>query len=198
VDFVLANPGSLAQEVLVQVKSPDVPGEVVQGRAFGGDNDVHVWLAVGGGVSESGRWKKGAIGQLPSPAAMPAIIVVHAHRHGSLALDPRIETNLVGSTVQYECGRVALPRNCRGAFFSPDWSHCGAVVLLDNLRGVEEFLYTCTVFINPNASAAARCNREWFRGARVNYLDDDTFHWQGGAPNLSTIPDGTALLDEDV
>lgn len=198
VDFILASPGAAPRDVLVQVKSPDVPGEVVGGRAFGGDNDEHVWLAVGGGVLESGKRKKGAIGQLPSPAATPAMIVVHAHRHGSLAFEPSIETKLVGATVQFESGRVTLPRNRRGAFFTPEWSHCGAVVLLDNLRGAEEFLYTCTVFINPNAEAAARCEREWFRGARVNYLDGDTFRWQAGAPEYSTIPDGTTLLHEDI
>ncbi len=70
--------------------------------------------------------------------------------------------------------------------------------MLDNLRGLSEYLYTCTVFINPRASAAARCHREWFRGARVNYLDGDVFRWEGGGPEFSTIPDGTALLDEDV
>ena len=93
--------------------------------------------------------------------------------------------------------RVTLPRTRLGALFTEDWSHCGAVVLLDHLRS-NEFFYACTVFLNPHAVEAARCVPEWFRGARVCRLDDKTLRWVGGIPPYSTIPDGTKLVDDEM
>jgi hypothetical protein len=82
----------------------------------------------------------------------PSLIVVHANRHGKLSAEPRgIETKLMGSTLCFGgTKRVTLPRTRLGALFTDDWSHCGAVVLLDHLRS-NEFFYACTVFLNPRA-----------------------------------------------
>ena len=199
VDFILGTPETNPRNVLVQVKAPDVAGPIVNYRAQGGDNDEHVWLAIAGHPQPDGTRKGGAIGQLPRPATTPSLIVVHANRHGKLSAEPRgIETKLMGSTLCFGgTKRVTLPRTRLGALFTEDWSHCGAVVLLDHLRS-NEFFYACTVFLTPHAVEAARCAPEWFRGARVCHFDGETLRWLGGTPPYSTIPDGTKLVDDEM
>jgi hypothetical protein len=123
------------------------------------------------------------------------IIVMCAQRGAPLSQDcEQIGHDLIGSTSQY-CGAVLLARSQRGAFDSDAWRHVSAVVLLDYLRGVNEFKYPCTVFLNPWATT--RLDESEFPRARVLTLTaDGVFRWLRGAPTAApTIPDGTVLTE---
>lgn len=172
--------------VSIQVKAPDRPGRVVNRKIQDGENDDVV-------VQRTLH----AAGQLPRPACTASLIAVCAHRRLSFSQHPNpLLSELYGSTYS-TAGRegVFLPDSKRGRFFSADWDHIGAVMLLDFIRGADRQLYACTVLINPGASSAARCSAGWFPHARVCQLDGDTFRWTPEAPEYAFyLPDGTKTV----
>lgn len=186
VDVELVTPSG--RPSMVQVKSPDQPGVVVGGRINDGDYDGRVLEAI-----EHGRVQLlGATDQ--------TMIVVSAHRRFSAAARPDFAvTRLLGPTHGVD-GLIVLSRKDLGLFLAPtsaaEWSHIGAVVFLDYLRGADRLLYTCTVLLNPEAGERVRCDRAWFPRARVCWFDGERFHWQGGEPARSVgIHEGTPIVD---
>lgn len=168
---------------VVQLVAKEGPSdrEVIGDQEVGGNNDEHIWLAM-----------RKALGQLPRPARAPAILVVCTNRRGSLAYRPDpVDGRLLGSSVT-DGEITSIPHTYRGAFFEKAWSHIGAVVLLDKSRGLEEFSYICTVYLNPGAEEAARCDPSWFRGARVCRIDQGVVRWSPGPPELC-VPEGTVI-----
>jgi hypothetical protein len=173
IDFVLGAPDG--SDLFVQVKAPDASA------TFDGD-DRRVWLAI----------EKAAKKSLPQPAPGPTAIVVCANRMSSLAYRPHpVDRLLLGTTVQ-SGSASSIPSVYRGAFFDAAFRHVGAVVLLDAIRGEDELLYACTVYLNPCAEPAARCRAEWFSGARVCQVIDDVVLWSPEPP-ASGVPPETRL-----
>lgn len=123
------------------------------------------------------------------------VIVMCAQRHAPLSQDcGAIGHRLIGSTSQFGSA-VLLARADRGSFDEPEWRHVSAVVLLDYLRGFDEFKYPCTVLLNPWATV--RMDESDFPRARVLTLDErEVFHWVRGAPSVfPPVPDGTFLSE---
>ena len=170
---------------LLQVKAPDRPGEVVGHQRVDGEYDEHVL----GALTKAAR-------QLPTSGDSANLIVVSANRTWPLSGQPQcVVSDLIGSTLQVG-SVVTLPRSRRGKFCTPEWKHVSGVVLLDYLRGVDEFKYPCTVLLNPAADAKA--SPDWFPRARVSVLEDTTFRWVRGEPgDAHTLPDGTVLVEEE-
>jgi hypothetical protein len=183
VDFSLQAPDGMS--VMLQVKAPDRPGEVVGHRLVDGENDEYVLRALSKAAS-----------QLPTSGDSANLIVVSANRTWSLSGQPQcVVTDLIGSTLQVG-NAVTLPRSRRGKFWTPDWKHVSGVVLLDYLRGVDEFKYPCTVLLNPAADVKALA--EWFPRSRVCILEGSTFRWVRGEPgDADTLPDGTVLVEDE-
>lgn len=167
----------------LQIKAPDVLGEVVRHRIVDGEHDERVVAAV-----------QKAARQLPAGRGSVNLIVVTANRR--LPLSQHLDfllVDLVGSTVGAG-GGVSLPCSSRGRFWDEDWRHISAVVLLDYVRGVDTFKYACTVLTNPAATVLA--SPTWFPRARVCVLEGSAFRWVRGQPdNVYSVPDGTVLLD---
>jgi hypothetical protein len=183
VDVSLRAPGGT--RVMLQVKAPDQPGDVVGHRLVGGEYNERVLIQI-----------TKAAGQLPVSTETPNLIVVSANRTWPLSGDPQcVVTELIGSTLQMG-NVVMLPRSRRGKFWTPEWRHIAGVVLLDYLRGIDEFKYACTILLNPFAEVGA--SAEWFPRARVCVLEGSTFRWVRGEPgDAHTLPDGTALADDE-
>jgi hypothetical protein len=169
--------------VMVQVKAPDQPGQIVAHQRVDGEYDDRVLRQIAK-----------AAGQLPKSSAGANLILVSANRTWPLSGEPGcVVTELIGSTRGTEKG-VFLRRADCGKFWTPEWAHISGVVLLDYVRGVDQFKYQCTVLLNPVATATA--SSEWFPRARVCQLEGSTFRWIRGEPGRAhTLPDGTSLVD---
>jgi len=133
--------------------------------------------------------------QLPASSKDANFIVVSANRTWPLSGDPQcVVGDLIGSTLQIG-SVVTLPHARRGKFWTPEWKHIAAVVLLDYLRGLTEFKYPCTVLLNPVAEVQA--SAEWFPRARVCVLEGSHFRWVRGEPgDAHTLPSGTILVED--
>ena len=186
VDVQLVTPDG--RPAMMQVKAPDQPGMVVGGRISDGEYDQRVIEAI-----EHGRRQLAG-------ATDPTMVVVNAHRRFSAAARPDFAvTHLIGPTYGVD-GLIVLSRKQLGVFLAPasvaEWRHIGAVVFLDYLRGADQFLYTCTVLLNPEADERVRCDRRWFPRARILWFDGDRFHWQGGEPARTVgVHEGTPIVD---
>lgn len=182
IDVSLRAPGGVIVEM--QVKAPDQPGYVVDGRIVDGEHDQRVLAAVGK-----------AARQLRQAPTKPAVIVICANRNWPLCWELRpLVKYLIGSTHQVD-EELFLPKGRRGGFFSADWSHVSGVLVLDLVRGIERSVYSSVVLTNPNA--ACPVSPDWFPRSRVVVLDDGVFRWVRGEPGKAhTLPDGTVLVDE--
>jgi hypothetical protein len=170
--------------VNAQVKAPDQPGGREGGRVVDGEYDERVVTAA-----------RKAAGQLvPFPNATN-LVVICARRDWPLSGNPRpLVTYLYGSTFCNREGRVWLPEGARRWFFTPWWRHIGAVMLLDYIRGIDRFIYGCTVLTNPFAQC--RVDPNWFARARVCVFDGAVFRWvndEPGGRGHTSLPDGTVL-----
>lgn len=194
IDVALRAPGGTLVEF--QVKAPDQPGRVVNGRYEDGDYDNRVV-----------RQLDHAVTQLPKPARSVAMVALFAQRSFSLAGDPGcVKRRVFGTTVQTERG-VFIQRRDFGQFLSGDWNQVAGVVILDLSRTADFDLskeevqvismttYPCTVLLNPNAERPA--NPDWFPRSRVAVLEDDTFQWVRGEPwdRAHGLPRGTRVVD---
>jgi hypothetical protein len=142
VDLRLLSPNGTAVDV--QVESPDVPGRISNHRLVGGEFDNRVTAAVGKAAQQL------------QGASHTSMIVICANRSWSLATDPQcVVAHAVGSTVE-EDGAVALPMNCRGKFYSGEWSHVGGIVMIDCVRGSRDLRYCCTVLVNLRRPSRSR------------------------------------------
>lgn len=166
-----------------QVKSPDQPGRLVAHHYEDGDIDERVISAL----------EKARKQLQPSPAG-PRMIGICANRSWPLAWEPRcVVRHVVGSTMQIG-KKVYLERHNRG-FFSPDWCHVSAILLLDLIRGELGAQYTCTVITNPWATFPV--SPDWFQRARVCVLEGDAFRWIRGKPGMGHgLVNGTQLVDQ--
>jgi hypothetical protein len=103
-------------------------------------------------------------------------------------------TGLVGLTIG-EYGIVRLAS--RGRFASEDWTHVGAVALLDYIPGADWQTYACTTLLNPWCTRGAAVEAEWFPRARVLRLDTDAFRWDPVPPDRPLgLPGGTIVPDD--
>lgn len=168
--------------VLFQVKAPDQPGYVVGHHLVDGEYDQRVLEA----VAKAAR-------QLPRTGPEAKFIVVCANRTWPLSSNVQcLVVDLVGSTVGHD-SVVTLEGSRLGKFWRRDWKHVSGVVVLDYLRGHSDFLYPCTVLLNPVASVPGA--PDWFPHARVFVLEDSVFRWVRGEPgDTHTLPDGTMLV----
>jgi hypothetical protein len=126
----------------------------------------------------------------------PTVVAICPQTALHLTFHPgKILSALFGRTIHDGSG-VFLPKGNRGHFFTEAWSHVGAVLLLDFVRGIErgEQTYASTVLMNPLATRAHACSPEWFPYSRILLLEGDRFCWHNGAPNNRSIPAGTLLL----
>jgi hypothetical protein len=181
IDFEMRSPsGDL---VSVQAKGPDLPGRRANHQVVEGESDEVVLKAL-----------RKAKNQLPRPGKNPSMIILCPNRAWAMTTRP-LESELYGNTHDRN-GLVFLPRyeTETGAFFSSEWEHVSAVAHLQLSRSGEAF-YVCHVFINPNATEQVKLSPVDFACGRVLYLDGDTFHWKGGKPEFSTIPEGTKIID---
>jgi hypothetical protein len=180
VDLRLTTP--TGAQLKIQVKAPDRHGQVVGYRLVGGEFDQRIAAAV-----------TKAAQQLPRPGKCPSLIVVVPNR--TRPPEPEVLEAFVGETTNYRLlgGGFQLDAANRGPFFTDAWRHVGGIALLFHIRGVTEFRYRCDVLLNPNADSEARCEPSWFPGARVLYLEGDTFRWRGGAPPRSSFGEATRL-----
>lgn len=184
VDVELAAPdGSL---VNVQVKAPDQPGGRSGGRVVDGEYDERVLTAM-----------RKAAGQLAPFANATNMIVLCPRRGWPLYGEPEPLVNyLYGSTLCDGTGRVWLPVNERGWFFTHWWRQIGAVIVLDYVRGLDRFSYGCTVLVNPCADHCV--DPGWFPNAHVCFFDGDRFRWinrEPGGHGHTSLADGTELVD---
>lgn len=181
VDIEMVAPGGTT--VLVQVKAPDQPGGRAHGQVEKGEYDERVITAV-----------ENAAAQLPHTGPEAKVIVVSPNRVWPMSGNPQpLVSHLVGSTVQDEAV-VSLRRSDLGAFFTPEWAHVGAVVVLDFARGIDDDWYACTVLKNPVAEPKA--DKLWFPRGRVCWFDGTAFWWTPNPPgNKHTLPDGTRIVD---
>lgn len=168
-------------DVSVQVKAPDQLGTVVNGRLYDGENDDRVLKAVHKARHQLPRHRAGVIGVCDA-------------RRWSLASEPEcLVVDLIGSVTGRD-GGYFLDRP--GNFFTPEWTHVSAVLLLHLTigSGFEEAedaaVYGCTVLLNPRASMPLDASA--FPHASVLLLRGDTFSWIGGEPcGPHSIPGGT-------
>lgn len=181
-----------------QVKAPDLPMQLKDGRYVDGDDGDRVVEAL-----------EHAARQLPQPARSVSMLGVFAQRTISLTSEPScVVSHVFGSTVQIaDDPNVYLPRERFGRFMQETWNHVAGIVLLDinrdsdlrwNDHGVEiinNLTYPCTVLLNPHADRPA--NPDWFPRARVVVLEGNTFRWIRGEPSLPHgLPTGTRIVDE--
>ena len=180
IDFWLRDPGGA--RVAFQTKASDQPGDVVGGRHVDGEHDEWIVTAL-----------EKAAKQLPK-GGNPNIVVMSAIRTVPLCLDPGfVVAHLIGGTVGGN-GQYKITHENRGRFFSPDWSHVSAVVLLDLIRA-DAPRYGCTVLTNPVASHPL--NPHDFPRAWVAYLEENIFKWKPGPPGEHhLLPDGTVLTGQ--
>lgn len=167
-----------------QVKAPDQPGRRENGRIVDGENDERIVHAV-----------RKAAGQLRRPAVAPSIIGVCANRDWALSWDIGCLVKLLMGSTSQVGSRVFLTRANAGVFFTDEWAHVSAVLVLDFVRGAEVGKYVCVALMNPDAifPIAEGC----FPRGRVMRLKDGTFGWVRGPPgDAHTLPDGTSLVDE--
>lgn len=178
------------QEVSVQVKAPDRPGKVVGHSLLEGENDEHVLKAIHKARDQLPRHRPGVIGVSPV-------------RNWSLAANPGfVKRDLVGSVTQLDEDGRKFVLERRGKFFSPEWSHVSAVMLLHlsvggSCDGLEDTAnYACTVLLNPRATWPLPATA--FGNASTLWLNGDRFEWQGGEPGGEhSIPHGTTLVREE-
>jgi hypothetical protein len=101
---------------------------------------------------------------------------------------------LVGNTVG-EHRVVTLTE--QGRFGSAEWTHVGAVALLDYIPGAERQTYACTALLNPWCQRGAAVERSWLPRARVLRLEDDRFRWHPIEPDRAfEVPDGTYVPEQ--
>ncbi|MDB4996616.1 MAG: hypothetical protein JWM74_4048 [Myxococcaceae bacterium] len=182
VDYRLCAP--TGERVAFQQKASDQPGGRSGGRIVDGEHDDRIIDALGHGAR-----------QLPKKSEHPQMLVMSAQRLWLLAGNPQcVIVSMLGSTTGYGSnGHVELLAKDLGLFHSPEWRHVGGIVLLDYVRSIDRFAYACTVLLNPWCDEAVRCDRTWFPHGRVAWLDGDVFRWERGAPQRSTLPEGTVL-----
>lgn len=182
VDVEFAAPNGTV--VNAQVKAPDQLGGRANGQVVDAEYDDRLITAV-----------RKAAGQLAPFSNATNLVVICARRDWPLSGEPApLVTYLYGSTLGDRDGRVRLPERAQSWFFTSWWCHIGAVMILDYIRGLDPFIYGCTVLTNPFAH---RCvNLAWFAGAHVCVLDESVFRWINGEPGgrgHSSLPDGTVL-----
>ena len=168
VDVQLCAPGG--QVVGLQIKA--------SGDLGAHDNEVDARLQVG---------VRKAAGQLPAPAAGPAMIVVCAQRSWPLTADIDAVEQFIGSTSQYEDGPVLLHAHDRGEFAT--WPHVSGIVVLDHRRALDGSDYACVALQNP--WALHPLDPEWFPHAGVLVHANGEFTWRRGYPRSTTFPPGT-------
>ena len=196
IDLAMETPDGALVEL--QVKTPDEPGDLVNGQYQGGNSDQRVLESL-----------DHAFEQLPKPARSVAMVGVFAQRDFHLSLKPVcVVRKLLGSTAQMHGDRdVFLERSRFGDFMKGRLNHVAGVVLVDLLRTAEfvfgedtadvvnRLTYPCTVLLNPNADHPA--NADWFPRARVLTLEGHTFHWvRGEPPDRHGLPSGTQTVHE--
>jgi hypothetical protein len=180
VDLCMIAPGGRATQL--QVKAPDQPGRRANHTIIDGEYDERIVKKL-----------RSAARQLPTAGDAVKIVAIHAQRVWGPADNPRgFDATLMGSSLGFQDGTVALPRNRLGLFALPEWQHIGAVMFLDLVR-TDTTDYVCTVFLNPWATP--RAEPGWFRDARVCYVDNNLVRWQGAAPRYGTLPDRTPIVD---
>jgi hypothetical protein len=167
------------ESVALQVKASDQPGVIVGGATVEGERDERVVKGM-----------ERAIKQLPLPATRASAIGIVANRTWPIPTKLLIRT-LIGRTMQYEDKRIVLHQRDRGLFARA--RHVGAAIRVHLLRGLDRDRYLCVVVRNPWASATAQCQPEWFPRAHVLRVANGLVSWEGGEPDRSTIPVGTAI-----
>ncbi len=197
VDLALRAPDGTAANL--QVKAPERQGHVVNHREHDGENEAGLLKAT-----------QTAMRQLPRNSAAANFVVLCSKRAWPLAVDVQpLVSFLIGATVQLALpSAVTLPVANRGAFFTDEWRHVSAVIVLDYFRGADLDFdaesaasavvrrlpeYVCTVLFNPKADVPS--SADWFPHARVCRLDQSaSFRWIRGEPgDAHTLPDGTAV-----
>lgn len=184
IDLALTAPDGTAVDL--QVKAPDQPGQLVNGRLRDGNFDERVVTAL-----------DNASAQLPQPARSPALIAVFVQRTIPMVTNPAcLVRHVFGSTLSVHGDTsVYLPKDRFGRFMSGDWNHVAGLVAIDLIRGVDEVRYACTVLLNPKAVYQA--SPEWFPRSRVAMLEGDSFRWvRGEAGQRSMLPPGTRVVDQ--
>jgi hypothetical protein len=168
-----------------QVKSSDQPGYVVNHRIAEGEYDDRIDAAL-----------DKAAKQLPKTETEAKFIALSANRSWPLSLTPqRLVADLIGSTATLDFGPTILPTARVGKFAAPEWRHVSGVIILDYVRGPSP-TYGCVVLLNPWATVLG--SAAWFPHGQVAVLEDERFRWVGGAPEDSTLPNGTRLMDYSV
>jgi len=195
IDLALTAPDKTLVEF--QVKVPDQPGRLENGRYVDGDYDQRVLQAL-----------DNAVGQLPKPARSVAMVAVFAQRSFSLAGDPScVVRRVFGTTSSIADVGVFIEQADLGCFMTGEWNQIAGVVILDlsrtadfdlsgdEVRVINMTAYSCTVLLNPKAEHPA--NPDWFPRARVAILDGNRFEWVRGEPWLDhTLPSGTRIVCE--
>ena len=159
VDLALNAPDGALVEL--QVKAPDRPGRLENGRYEDGDFDNRVVEAL-----------DHAVAQLPTRARSTAMVAIYAQRSFSLAGDPGcVKMRVFGPTTQNDAA-IFIRHADRGQFLTGLWNHIAGVVILDFSRTadfvvnggeaqvVNRTAYPCTVLLNSNADRPA--NPDWF------------------------------------
>lgn len=195
IDLALKAPDDSLVEL--QIKTPDEPGDLVNGQYQGGNSDQHVVAAL-----------NKAADQLPKPARSVGMVALFPQRNFSLTGNPRCLIKHLFGQCYPENNEPVLPRTSFGQFMSGSWNHIAGVVIVDLLRGanfvengnsielVNGLVYPCTVLLNPLAERPADPN--WFPKARVLWLDQDRFRWARGEPcePIHGLPDGTRVVEQ--
>lgn len=180
IDLALTTPSGTLVEW--QIKAPDQPGRLVDGRYRDGNYDERIVTAI-----------ENAASQLRCSPKVPALIGLFPLRSLSLSWNAScLTTHLFGSTISVPGGATYLQHHQFGRFLY-GWRHVAGVVAIDFLRGESIAKYACTVLLNPHAiyPLAPDC----FPRARVVTLDQDTFRWRRGAPQLTFLPSGTRVVE---
>jgi hypothetical protein len=201
VDLQLTTPSGVVANV--QVKAPDQPGNVVNGRvvrtpAKGDERDASGTLRPEIKIGGEADWKilhdvDKAAEQLPKTAAQVNLIAVCPNRSALSAPHACLLSHLYGVTLGGRAG-VTLPSSKLGKFWDPEWRHVAGVLMLELLRpGSGDPLYSCIALFNPVSDV--RAMPDWFPHARVCVLDSYTFRWIRGEPGLPAwLPDGTLIV----
>jgi hypothetical protein len=182
VDIELIGPSGAI--VNVQVKAPDQPGRRSMGHVVDGEYDDRINTALRKAQLQLSPFREAA-----------NVIVMCARRDAPLSQNAEnVVRFLYGRTTVSDHAVTLYPQR-RGWFFTCWWQHVGGVLLLDYVRGIDTFLYACTVLVNPWATVPVSAS--WFPFARACVLDEDVFRWVNGEPGrhgATTLPDETFFV----
>jgi hypothetical protein len=186
VDLRLETPSGLVVDV--QVKAPDQPGEISNGRIIGGEINARVVQAI-----------DKAIGQLRAAPGPGRMVVVCPQRTWPLEADV-LAGHLLGKPIVRSDEVWGISREGDGAFAGLPGIETSAVLALSFDRGFSfarghRSLYRCLVVRNPWVSSSADISAVSFARARVLSLAGDKFVWEPEEPEKCfRYRTGTPLL----